>query len=44
MNTYNLVCEPDSDLSQIDRNEENLIIVEQKLLKKLERHIGVSVE
>lgn len=44
MNTYNLTCEPNLDLSRLNKNEENLIIVEQKNLKKIERYIDFSVQ
>lgn len=44
MNINNFVCEPDLDLSEIDRNEENLIIADRKNLIKVERHIGFSIE
>ncbi|UWP61333.1 CorA family divalent cation transporter [Ruminococcus gauvreauii] len=44
MNVNNFVCEPDLDLSTIDRNEENLIIVDRKNLIKVERYIGFPLE
>lgn len=44
MRTYNLVCKPNLDLPQLDRNEENLIIAEQNQLKKIERQIGASFD
>ncbi len=44
MNVNNFVCEPDLNLSEIYRNEENLIIVDRKNLIKVERHIGFSIE
>lgn len=44
MNVNNFVCEPDLDLSEVDRNVENLIIVDRKNLIKVERHIGFSIE
>lgn len=44
MDIYNFICEPDLDLSPIDRNEENLIIVDRENLKKLRKHIDFSVQ
>lgn len=44
MNVNNFVCEPDLNLSAIDRSEENLIIVDRKNLIKVERRIGFSIE
>ena len=43
MNVNNFVCEPNLDLSTIDRNEENLIIVDRKNVVKVEKHIGLSL-
>ena len=44
MNVNNFVCEPDLDLSAIDRNEENLIIVDRRNLIKVERRVGFPIE
>ena len=44
MNVNNFICEPDLDLSAIDRNEDNLIITDCENLIKIKRYIGFSIE